>query len=373
MAQLNFPASSDGEFAQINLASSDDGVSEASTIYDPAAFEHDPKYTEQKAQADAEKKRLAEMGVVDGPNGAAIDIATSVGSPHPGKNPFREEDEEQVLVDESPVCCCGLISLKLAVIVTNVLLALLGVVALIVGITDFAKGVRNSAEGFDALDAILLSGPFYINVACCITGVLLAAVGAMGLVLCPEIVFGRAERGRKLLFLVYQSLLLLAAIVFTLLTILNAVAIVKVKSKDMYDSGHWIGTIQKQPKHVCDIEALFKCAGFNALDQCSVPLSVTANKHCPGHFCTDFCRIGGNHSENLVPGCDVCRDGHDYVACKESESKYSPTLSCQKPLNDSISSSYNDSLLILILILLGSILALCVAGFRGCCMPNVVD
>lgn len=378
MSQLNFPpaadAGSEPELANVDLTSRGSSVSQASTIYDPAAFEVDPKFKEQQEQAEIERQRLEKMGVTNGNGEAAIDIADGPGSPIPGKNPFRDpEEDDDALIDESPVCCCGFISLKLAVVVVNSFLAVLGAVSLIVGITAFATGSRSSSEGFSALDALLLSGPFYINVACCVAGIGLIAAGAMGLVLRPQIVHGHANGGRKVLFLIYQSTLLLSVIVFTLLTILNGVAIVKVKSKQMYDTGHWIGTIEKDPSGVCDIETRLNCAGFDAVDECSIPFSRLSQRMCPGHFCFDFCRVGGEQTENTIDACKVCKDGFDYSACKKFESETSSKQACQEPLNNSISTSYNDSLAILVVILLGTIVALCVAGFRGCCMPVLAE
>jgi hypothetical protein len=378
MNDLNFPAApagtsgDDNEFSQIDLASGyrpSQDESLASTLYDPSVLTLDPKVRAQMAADADEKARKATLGIVE--ENAALGIALSPKSPVPGKNPFEADEESGAVLNESPLCCCGLLPLRAVVLTVNGLDVVVGIVALAVGIAQLAKGAKKTTEGFGTVDSMLLSGPYMVNTACCVGGAFLIAVGLLGILLANELTFGRADRTRKVLFLVYQSLLLLVILVFFILVVLTAVALGTLRGKNIYDDSHWRGIIQKEP--VCQTEVRFKCAGFQN-NECLLAFSTVADtrQNCPGHFCYDFCQVRET-IQNPNPACAVCPPGYDWLACKEHEERVGEGNGCSAPVNANISNLYAGGIWVLALVCVASIATMCVAAFRSCCLAPLPE
>jgi Tetraspanin family len=379
MTSLKFPVAGressgdDGEFSRIDLASGNAESADeslASTIYDPSVLTLDPKVRAQLERDEAEKERKRTLGNLDDEeNGCSI--VMSPHSPQPGKDPFAVDEEiERALIDESPLCCCGLFPLRACVFGVNGFDVLLGFIAMVFGIVQLSTRAKSSTEGFGTLDTMLLSGPEYVNIAAVVGGAMLLTSGIIGIALANDITFGTIEGSRKAGFMVYQAFLLLVAIVFLLLSILNIVALAHLKGNEIYDESHWRGNVQTEPQTVCETELKGKCSGFNDNKDCLLAFSTVlqTQQNCPGHFCYDFCQVRDKVQNNPNPICSACRTGYDWHGCKEHEENVQEEKGCARLINSRISSGYDRSISVVITLFLAPIVTLAVAGFRACCL-----
>lgn len=372
------PSENEGgnEFSLINLASgaaeSDDDASLASTLYDPAALTLDPKMRAQLEAEAEEKDRRRERGEdVDEYN--PKDIALSPASPVPGKNPFQvDEENEDALVDESPLCCCGLIPLRGSIYAINIVNILLAIFSVAFGLFQVATREQPSTDGFGTLDSLLLAGPRYVNTALVIGGALLVIAGIVGIVLASDLTFGSDVRSKKFSILLYQAIVLLVGLIFCLLAGLVFYALNQMKGKDIYDVSHWRGQVQDEPSVVCQTEISGQCAGFTANNECLLAFSevLQQQQNCPGHFCYDFCQVRET-IQNSNPKCQQCSLGYDWLQCKKHEGSVDEGKGCGDHINGLITSGYSSSVGIVIAIVVTVLATLSVVSFRSCCLAPV--
>lgn len=360
------------DFSLINLASgagSEGPTSMASTLYDPAALTLDPKVRAALEAEEAEKERRRAMGEEDEQIDPR-DIALSPASPAPGKNPFKmDEESEDGLVDESPLCCFGMIPLRPSVYAVNILNIIIGIVTVAFSVLQLATRETTSTEGFETGDSLLLVGARYVNVVSVIGAVMLLIAGTIGILLANDITFGSENRSKKFSVLLYQAILLLVALIFFLLLSLSAYALSVLKDADIYDESHWRGQVQKAPTVVCDSEISGQCAGFSANNECLAEFSqvLRQQQNCPGHFCYDFCQVR-EKIQNSNPICAGCSVGYDWLACKNHEGSVDEGSGCSKHINANIASGYDSSIGVVVTVLVMVVVTLCVVSFRSCCL-----
>lgn len=368
---VNLPPSQgdNDDFSLINLASdgaSEDPVSMASTLYDPSALTLDPKVRAQLEAEAADKERRREMGGVDL---SPRDVVSSPQSPVPGRDPFKMDVEsEDGLIDESPLCCCGVVPLRPSVYACNILSIVIGVAIIAFSLYQIATREPASTEGFDTGDSLLLAGSRYVSIISIIAGTMLTLAGIIGILLANEITFGSDVRTKKFGVLLYQSILLMVGLIFVLLVGAIAYALSALKGDGIYDVSHWRGQVQKDPTVVCDTELAGQCAGFTD-NECLSKFSqvVKRQEHCPGHFCYDFCQARET-IQNSNPICKSCSVGYDWLACKKHEGSVEEASGCSDYVNATVVGPYDSSLAIAITALIAVALTLSVASFRSCCL-----
>lgn len=246
----------------------------------------------------------------------------------------------------------------------------------IIGIIAFALGIHSLKTGssgllgFGTLDSLIISAPYVFALCCVVLGVLLVLFGGLGIALSPTIARGGAKGNRKCLKLVYHVFILLIAIIFLALSIVNALALSKAQSRTVFDSLNWHSTVHENPMFACTTEKRLSCAGFQKAD-CQLDNNQTSNSNCPGHFCLDFCRITTDdvNESNL---CAPCREKDlrkvaKFVECKKLERELTDTAGCSALLNDDLQVSFK---LVLGIALLGLIWQFSTIIISSCGRPT---
>lgn len=366
------PQNDNDDFSLINLASgaeSEEPTSMASTLYDPAALTLDPKVRAALEAEEAEKDRKRALGEEEDELDPR-DIALSPASPAPGKDPFKmDEESEDGLIDESPLCCCGMIPLRPSVLAVNILSIIIGIVTVAYSVLQLATRETTSTEGFETGDSLLLVGARYVSIVSVIGAVMLLIAGVIGVLLANDITFGSEIRSKKFSILLYQSILIMVGLIFFLLVVLSAYALATLKGADIYDASHWRGQVQKDPTVVCDTEISGQCAGFTENNECLLAFSevLEQQQNCPGHFCYDFCQARET-IQNSNKICAKCSVGYDWLACKNHEGAVEEGSGCSSHINSIIASGYDSSIGIVMTVLVTVVLTLSVASFRSCCL-----
>lgn len=375
MDQYNFPGadrsgSGDG-LTGIDLAGSGSDSSSASTIYDPAAEAVDPKMMADLEEKRAEKERKKELGI---PDAERRDLGSSPHSPSPGQDPFAEKiaSMNADIGNEAPRFCCGLFALRRCVFAVNIMAIIVGVVSSGIGIVGKIQGSKLNVDGFKTLDALLLSGPGYIFLACAVGGFIFVVAGILGIVLANEITYGIVDAKQKGMFFVYQSFLVLLVFVFGILFGGSIAANSMLSAKSVYDESAWRTSLLAAPDAACDTELFEKCAGFADSTECVADKSTVfvQQKNCPGHFCLDFCQAGET-IPNANQICQVCKPEYDWKACKTHEVSLEAGTGCSAPINASAENQYLGAVTILLAGVITGILCICLACFRACCLAPV--
>jgi hypothetical protein len=344
-----------------------------STLYDPAALHIDPKYLALLDQKKAEQKLRDQQGNADA---AVSHNRPGFSSPHSSLPrtlvlPADKEDRQETQ-DEIAVCCCGTLSLHLVIIVVNVLAIIVGCGVLVAGIFHARNSPARLEEGMAVVDAALLSGPYLFGILAIVSGLCLVLAGCIGIGVVEQIKTGQTTSKKKIAYVLYQSLILLMLVLFTVFGSLNIYALWKVDQTNIYTDLGWLGSVPDNPSKICDAEQRLGCAGFsNSHCNTNITEIVTAYRNCPGHYCIDFCRVEqpGNVNPNVAcEGCRAAMQLTSFAKCRAGEIT-NKAQGCSNLINGELQAAYRGSLSTTICVLMSVLILLTVASFRSCCMP----
>lgn len=146
----------------------------------------------------------------------------------------------------------------------------------------------------------------------------------------PSIVEGLQLDQRKKVFIWYQvlcagTMVLLGIVFFCSLPTLQTARRMGITTTT------WQDMSISHPDRICLYEIENMCAGARD-NACSKRTRASANKGCPGHYCTDTCKVTSSRPEKDKILCTAClnsfRSAEELSDCRESEGRNSTSGTC---------------------------------------------
>lgn len=217
--------------------------------------------------------------------------------------------------------------------VANFVLAIFGIIALIIAIWVLTHKNKDGVIPYLARQGLLLRSPTIIalvfigvSVGCIVSGLV---VGVRHLA--PSAVDGLQLERRRTAFIFYHvtmflTTILLGFIFFTSFPTMHHIREVGISRTAWQDMSIF------HPDRVCKFEIENKCAGVKD-GICTSKVRARSKKGCPGHYCSDTCRVATSNPASDKPLCSGCinllKPSIDILRdCRISESKNESAVAC---------------------------------------------
>lgn len=222
-------------------------------------------------------------------------------------------------------------ALSKALVVANYILGVLGIY--FVGVAIWAilqqrnAGVLSytSRQGFVIRSPVVFGVCFLICAAGCILSGYFVGVRHVA----PSIVEGLQRDGRRKAILWYQ-ILSAGTVIIIALIFLAALPPLHSANSTGISTTDWQDMSVSHPARICSYEVANKCAG--AKDRTCSGSTRASDKGCPGHYCTDTCKVTSSRPETNISLCTACltsfASSSDLTKCKASESRAESSGTC---------------------------------------------
>lgn len=219
--------------------------------------------------------------------------------------------------------------------IANYGMVVLGLVLLGISIWVLLKEKNGGIFSFLSRQGIFIRSPtaiglcFLVAAAGCIVAGYFVGVRHVA----PSIVEGLQDQRRKV-FQLYIAIcagtvLVLGLILFCSLPTLNSTKRIGILTTT------WQDMSISHPDRICMYEIKNKCAGAKDY-ACSLTMSASVSKSCPGHYCMDSCRVTSPRPATDKPLCAACftsfRNGEELSECRKSEARKDSSGACLSTL-----------------------------------------
>lgn len=222
-------------------------------------------------------------------------------------------------------------ALSKTLVIANYILAVLGIYFVGVAVWAILQQKNGGVLSYTSRQGFIIRSPVFFGVCflVCAGGCILSGYFVGVRHVAPSIVEGLQQDERRRALLWYQILSAGTVIIIALVFLAALPPLHRANSAGI-STTDWQDMSVSHPDRICSYEVANKCAG--AKNRTCSGSKRAIDKGCPGHYCTDTCKVTSSRPETNITFCTECltsfASSSDLTKCKASESRVESSGTC---------------------------------------------